>query len=255
MYYTIKTYYEQLCSELAFAKKQLDHAPDGSASFSRERGRLRWTYSIDGKRFPIRYGDPLLTQLVRKKYYKMRVAELTSEISLLQRYALTHSDRRLSNEFAGIDPEVAYMLFGRSEAEADYYKWANEPYESSAGHHEGLRIKAFDGHLVRSKSEAMIYDYLKKAGIAFRYEYDLTFAGKTLCPDFTIIHPKTGGVYIWEHYGMMDDPEYRRVAMQKLLLYSQAGYILGVNLIVTSETKDKPLSPMDLKNIVETYFF
>ena len=36
-----------------------------------------------------------------------------------------------------------------------------------------------------------------------------------LYPDFTARHPKTGQVYYWEHFGLMDQPEYNKQSLTK----------------------------------------
>ncbi|MBQ9387343.1 MAG: hypothetical protein IJU01_01625 [Lachnospiraceae bacterium] len=41
--------------------------------------------------------------------------------------------------------------------------------------------KTIDGKMVRSKSEAIIYEQLKNYGIPFRYECDLSVNGHVIC--------------------------------------------------------------------------
>ena len=60
---------------------------------------------------------------------------------------------------------------------------------------------------------------------------------------------------IWEHLGMLDDPEYRRSAgWEKVRSYLLNGYIPGVNLILTAETADAPMGPKAIEEMVELYF-
>lgn len=53
---------------------------------------------------------------------------------------------------------------------------------------------------------------------------------------------------------MMDDPEYRRTAAEKVRSYLLNGYIPGVNLILTAETADAPMGPKAIEEMVELYF-
>jgi hypothetical protein len=75
-----------------------------------------------------------------------------------------------------------------------------------------------------------------------------------LYPDFTTRHPKTGQVYYWEHFGLMDQPEYINRACQKIKMYCENGIIPGINLILTYETKENPLSIDQVEKIVKEYF-
>ena len=67
----------------------------------------------------------------------------------------------------------------------------------------------------------------------------------------------SGGLIIkkfaWEHFGMMDDPDYAARATEKLELYAENGFFPGKNLIITMETSAKPLSSKLLKSLIKTY--
>ncbi|MDD5928966.1 MAG: hypothetical protein PUC37_04080 [Spirochaetales bacterium] len=52
---------------------------------------------------------------------------------------------------------------------------------------------------------------------------------------------------------MMDDPDYAGQAVQKLELYAANGYFPGKNLIITMESKSKPLSSFEIKRIINAY--
>ena len=66
-----------------------------------------------------------------------------------------------------------------------------------------------NGDLVRSKSEWIIADKLKAAGINYQYEQPLLLDGVERFPDFTIRDEDSGIVWYWEHNGMLSDAEYR----------------------------------------------
>lgn len=71
---------------------------------------------------------------------------------------------------------------------------------------------------------------------------------------FTIRHPKTGEVFYWEHFGLMDNPTYSKNAYSKLQLYTNHGIIPSIQLITTYETKEHPLTAETIEKIVENYF-
>ncbi len=109
-------------------------------------------------------------------------------------------------------------------------------------------------HFVRSKSETIIAMMLKTNKIPYRYECKLRLDGRDYYPDFTIRHPITGEVFYWEHHGLMDDEDYCQKAASKLQVYCRNNIIPTVNLILTYETKEKPLDSELVENYIKYYF-
>lgn len=132
--------------------------------------------------------------------------------------------------------------------------WLNASYEQNPKHPEQLIHKTASGKLVRSKSEAMIELYLYTKRIPSRYECALQLGETTVYPDFTILHPDTGELFYWEHFGMMDEPYYYQKVFPKLQLYTSYGIIPSINLITTFETKRNPLSSEVIEKTIEHYF-
>ncbi|MYM96496.1 AAA family ATPase [Rugamonas sp. FT81W] len=79
-----------------------------------------------------------------------------------------------------------------------------------------------NGELVRSKSEWIIADKLKNAGIKYQYEQPLMLDGVERYPDFTIRDEDAGTVWYWEHNGMLDDDEYKARWKRKEAAYLKA---------------------------------
>lgn len=155
-----------------------------------------------------------------------------------------------------LDNEEYERLLGgrRHSVKKELENWMNEKYEKNGSHPENLVVKGTQGKFLRSKSEAIIDKVLYTNGIPFRYEDKLVLENTFLYPDFTTRHPKTGQVYYWEHFGLMDQPEYINRACQKIKLYCENGIIPGINLILTYETKENPLSIDQVEKIVKEYF-
>lgn len=138
--------------------------------------------------------------------------------------------------------------------ENDLLKWMSESYTKNEKYPEQLIHKTVLGNYVRSKSEALISMFLSMNQIPFRYECELQLGESTIHPDFTIRHPKTGEIYYWEHFGIMDESYYASNAYARIQLYISHGIIPGVNLITTYETKSCPLDSEMLVRIIEIYF-
>ena len=115
-------------------------------------------------------------------------------------------------------------------------------------------IKTERGELVRSKSELIIADLLYREGIPYRYECPLLLKGHRLIhPDFTTLNVRKRKVLYWEHLGMMDDAEYASKAVNRLNELEENGIVNGINLIVTMETKNHPLSPHLVRKRIDLF--
>jgi len=82
-----------------------------------------------------------------------------------------------------------------------------------------------NGDLVRSKSEWIIADKLKAAGIKYQYEQPLVLDGVERLPDFTIRDEDSGTVWYWEHNGMLSDEEYKKRWRRKEAAYRRANIL------------------------------
>ena len=109
--------------------------------------------------------------------------------------------------------------------------------------------------MLRSKSEVFIDQALFMNNIPYRYECKLVLNGNNIYPDFTLLHPVTGKILYWEHFGMMDDFKYAQKALNKIELYNRAGIIPGIDLIMTFETDNKPFMYINAEAKVKEYFF
>ncbi|MBQ8546182.1 MAG: hypothetical protein IJ437_04500 [Clostridia bacterium] len=96
-----------------------------------------------------------------------------------------------------------------------------------------------DGHVVKSKSEREIDNYLFENGIPHAYEKSLPY-GKTekevLHPDFYLPNYLGKGKHVWlEHWGFNDkNRDYTKTKKYKLPIYEK----LGITLICTYEQTD-----------------
>ena len=132
--------------------------------------------------------------------------------------------------------------------------WENEPYHKSKDHPEHLIVPAPKGEYVRSKSEAIIAHALYENNIAYRYENVHNIAGISIATDFTIMHPRTRKIILWEHFGKSDDPKYQPTITFKLDKYLKAGYLPGKDIILTFEDSKTPLTIYDVQSVVKRYF-
>lgn len=122
----------------------------------------------------------------------------------------------------------------------------------SKRHPENYGFRTLRGEWVSSKSEMMIADALFRNHIHYEYEKAIYYNGVEIHPDFTIIF--NGKTYYWEHNGLMTNAEYRKSWEWRKSIYDALGIYQFVNLIVTSETRDCPLTQGQIDNIIKIYF-
>lgn len=116
-------------------------------------------------------------------------------------------------------------------------------------------IDTMKGEPVRSWPEALIADSLFIENIPYRYERPFKLHnGHSIRSDFSIIHPETGELFIWEHFGRMDKPGYQSITLRKLKDYSESGMILGKNLIATFDNDEYKISKQEVMRLIKAYF-
>lgn len=118
----------------------------------------------------------------------------------------------------------------------------------------GLIHRTERGELVRSKSELVIADKLFGRGIDYAYEQPLTLPnGRVRYPDFTITDSARGVTFVWEHLGMLGDPEYRKRWERKKAEYQAAGILAweqrGGENGTLIETRDDERGALDAAKI------
>lgn len=189
-----------------------------------------------------------------KKYLNLQLQELKQEKLAIDFY-LRHHDTSPSPSGQLLEhPEYHNLLASYLSPTDELTEWAKATYPNNPLYPERLIHKTVSGHLVRSKSETIIDMILYTNQIPFRYECALQLGDTIIYPDFTIMHPVTGKLFYWEHFGLMDEPEYLQKTQFKLNNYIYHGIIPSIQLITTFETRDNPLDPELVESLVKHYF-
>jgi len=184
--------------------------------------------------------------MAQKTYKSLKLEDLKNELECIEKYM---KNRRKKDWKSLLAPESHYR-----ELLIDDYAWEYSEYNKKPDGKTPKKVKAPKGELVRSKSESMIAGCLYDSGIPYHYEEIHDFKGDIIAPDFTIKHPVTGQMYLWEHFGLAEKPKYQSSISYKIPLYINCGYIPGVNLITTYETDEFPLDIDKVKRIIAEYF-
>lgn len=249
--------HHQLEQHIQALQVQLENFPDGKLICCHHGSECKW-YRSDGhvKTYIPKSNKSLAEQLAIKKYLSLLLDDLSHEKRALEFYLKHHrseisKSQRLLTDYPGYRELLSPYFKTLSE---ELYEWQHAPYPQNSSHPENLIHKSSSGHIVRSKSEAMIDHFLFTHRIPFRYECALELGNTVFYPDFTIRHPLTGETYFWEHFGLMDDSGYSRKAFSKMQIYNSYGFTPSIQLITTFETQANPLTPDTILKTMERYF-
>lgn len=133
------------------------------------------------------------------------------------------------------------------------YFW-NLTTDTDRSYRPDERIFAYSGRRFRSKGEVLIASRLDYFGVPYIYEPILFCDNFRYHPDFVTANLRTGKIFFWEHYGMMDSDKYLKDAAFKLAQYANNGIYLHHNLLITCEYgKDVVMDIDQVDNIIKTW--
>ncbi len=139
-------------------------------------------------------------------------------------------------------------------------RWQAQEYTPKKPHPDARLFSTERGEKVNSKTEMMIANRMHYRGLHYHYEMPVELTGHisggryTAHPDFTVLNKRTRRTYLWEHLGRIDDPEYLTANAERLIDYQHAGIVPGEKLILTFETKNSPMMPETIDEVIDHYF-
>lgn len=239
--------------------KKLEDLPPGKMYITRNGKNFKWYCRLEEAANPVyipKKKRKLAEQYAQKKYLLQLKKDLMHEITALDFYIRHHEKRPWKSEaFLTDKPEYQELLLSYFKPKSqELAEWANESYICNTSFPEHSIQKLPNGRRVRSKSEVMIATILDKYHIPYRVECKLEVGNKVYFPDFTIRHPQTGEIYYFEHLGLIEKPGYFENNVEKLWNYISHGIIPTVNLILTFETLEHPLTMERIEWLVKEYF-
>lgn len=229
------------------------------------KGRLCFKL-IDGKPRYFRWDENQKKQIYIRKQdedlvYKLKYRRILEEaIHTIEKNLKVQE--KLLQKYQAYDPQSCQLRLGKvyQDLPEKYYRIPRQvtlidDYQSKYRPEDLRHVSSF-GMKFRSKSEALIAELLHNAGIPFTYEASLVledeFGTKHYYkPDFTFILPD-GRHIIWEHFGRMDLPEYRKKNCKKLAIYHYNDIYPPKNLIITMESKEGGIDVDAIQYIINT---
>lgn len=256
LYYKMIKRRKKLLEEIQYLKSALETYPDGRLSCSQNGKYIAYKYLLNGEctYIPKKNLD-FIKKLGEKQLLCAYLKDLEKEQKAVEAFLKIYESASSKVEYLLSQPSYQSVIARVCQPESENLEqWSRADYEKNQLHPENLIHSCLSGHIVRSKSEAMIAQALFMHKIPFRYEAALKLDDIIYYPDFTIRHPKSGEYFYWEHFGLMDTPGYAKNAFQKLNVYCQYNIIPTINLITTYETREHPLISQNIENLIQEYF-
>lgn len=258
---------EQLNNALNQKLKQLNQnkdIPKGHlriAQLSQKSHKPQFYHYINSKdkkgRYIPRKETKLAVQLAQKDYDIKVIKLLEKEIASTRQYL--KGINKIYTLYTKMPPARQQLITPITLTEVQYTdQWQSVTWQNLSFAQESQYFLTNRGEKVRSKSEVLIANALDRHNIPYRYEYPTTLkSGQnktiTIHPDFLCLNTKTRTEHIWEHFGLMDNPDYAQNAVRKLQLYAQNKIFSGNNLIITMETQNEPLTTQFVETMIKEF--
>ena len=178
----------------------------------------------------------LVKSLLERKFKEEQLKRVAGNIDRLNALLKTYQPYEPEAVYRALRPAYRYAFSRLAEEPAiidSAEDWAAQPFETNPYLPEEKKHILSGGLRVRSKSEALIAEYLRIYQIPFRYEAALEIGGKVYYPDFTVRRPCDKKIFYWEHCGLTAQKKYLADMDRKLQVYRSAGITPWNGLILT----------------------
>lgn len=164
-------------------------------------------------------------------------------------YGVSEVYNLLSGAYSEL-PRVAFV----DRRFQEIWDWAHEPYEKNLRKYPNAVNKSKLGERTRSKGETILHNEIIARGIPFRYDgllvlEDIDGTEVDRYPDYLFLC-YDGSMIAIEHLGRLDRMGYALETAEKLRVYLLNGFVLGVNLFLTSDDKDHGMDSQVADNIL-----
>ena len=240
-------------------KRLLQTCPAGRIQVTTAKGYPRYYWIKGGQRKYLRKEDlATAKELMQKSYYKDLLDGTNKELKLLH-FFLDRFDPQALNRIYEEMHEVRKRFVEPLILSDDQYarQWLEEQRQKAAERPNRFPLsenyQTLNGEFVRSKSEKIILDLLKYNNVLYVYEAPLVLTDGLVYPDITALNVRLRKTMYWEHFGMMDDPDYANDALQKTDRYERSGYFIGDQLIVSMESSKHPLGMKSIERLIRQF--
>lgn len=204
-----------------------------------------YSQRVDKKEIGVTNSPKRIRQLCRKKFLQVWLKQLKYNLSVVLKFE-SEFDKRTPKQLIEELP-LAYRDF---PIEYFYHpsveKWLTQEFQKNKYKEENLIYYSNNGIRLRSKSEQIIANILEELGLPYRYDILLSLQDVKIYPDFSIINPYNGKIFLLEHFGAFNQPDYIENMNRKMTLYREKGYTDRIIYTFESDVRD----PQHLRNLI-----
>lgn len=240
------------------AQERVQNAPKGQVRVAKHGNGYQYYLrsnpaDTSGKYLPVSKRK-LVAELIQKKYDQQVIRTAKEQAEVIERFSNGYDPDALKRCYDILSAARKEMVIPVELPDREYVNnWQSFEYTRKGFAEEAPEHYSSNGERVRSKSEVMIADALKQAGVPYRYECPLDLGNRIIHPDFTVLRVADREQLYWEHLGMMDDPDYCQNAVFRIREYESYGIYPGISLIITMETSRQPINLSVINNIIRAY--
>ena len=240
-------------------QKEIEKAPKGIINVAHSGRRVQYYYkndSQDKKRKYLRKAEmQLIKDICQREYDEKVLGCAEKEIVRLQQLLVLYEKECCEDVYERLKEERKSIVSPIALPAEEYVsQWIKEDYQRKGFTEDYPEYYTDNGERVRSKSEILIANALKRHEVPYRYEAPLNLEGWGIIhPDFTVLNVRTRQEYYWEHLGKMDDAAYAENALQRIELYEKNSIFPGAKLILSHETLMRPINTQNIEKLINFY--
>lgn len=254
---------EQMKKRIPILEREIRKAPQGSLRISVSKGKFPQYYAYlkeennahtNGK-FIRKKEIQLAQKLAQKTYHEEVLKVVRRQVELMEGFLKAIKVNAVEAVYEGLSKQRRELVTPIVEIDERYVQnWKNELRGGMNSYPIMTDFLTENGEHVRSKSELILANKFYKEGIPYVYEPRIALlSGRSIYPDFALLDVRERKTYYWEHFGMMDMPEYSEKMVIKMGEYMENDYWPGDDLICTYETKENPLNLRMVDQMLKKY--
>ena len=253
-------------AEIKKYKAEIRKLPNGRLECHKRGNGWRWYVKKEGKKeYVTKNHHKTAEALAYKRATKVKLDELQAcEEAIgafIESMATSKEPKDKRNKPNPEIERLAQAYYDRThpeeaERKKEIERQLNEDIQKFKGrdiNKDEYPVRSSWGLRFRSKTEERIYQKLRENDLLVLYEPDMELDGWMISPDFVVYNKRNGKKWVWEHFGMMDNPDYVNKSKSKIMRYIENGYIPSINMITTYEIKDNPVDLIYMDSIIENF--
>ncbi len=236
----------QLEKEAAMREKGFKGLEKGNIRVSKSNGYFQYRFKKEGenKEQYISKIDISRIQLLLQRDYDEKIHKhLKDMIKRLEKFNKSYDIDSIDTLYESLSDGRRNLINPiRPTKDMIIKEWYTRHPGNLNSHEKKHEFKTTRGECVRSKSEKILADFFHCNNIPYVCEPVIKLKnGRSKYPDFCLLNVNEYKTFYWEHLGKVDDEDYASRNFEKLMDYEESGLIIGQNLIVTMETRERPL--------------